>query len=124
MTSNDPQWLTQLCIPLDINFVTRKLACATSPSFEISVKDDGTVVAKTSSTFKNTVIEFKLGEEFEEKRMDGETVKTTITKEGNKLIQEQKSDPPIKIVREFTGNKLITTCYCKDVVCVREYKKE
>lgn len=81
------------------------------------------MVAKTISTFKNTEISFKFGEEFEEKRLDGITCKTTIVKEGNKLVQKQMSDPPVEIVREFVGDKLITTCKCKDVVCVREYKK-
>lgn len=75
------------------------------------------------STFKNSTIEFKLGEEFEEKRMDGVTVKTTISKEGNKLVQKQAGDKPVEIIREFTGDKLITTCKCDNVVCVREYKK-
>ena len=101
----------------------RKVAVNTSPTIEISVKDDGTIVVKTSSTFKNSQMEFKLGEEFEEKRMDGANVKTTITKEGNKLIQKQTADPPVEIIREFSGDKLITTCKCKDVVNVREYKK-
>lgn len=87
------------------------------------MKDDGTFVVKTISTFKNSQIEFKLGEEFDEKRMDGVTTKTVVTKEGNKLIQKQEADPPVEIIREFTGDKLITTCKCKEVTCVREYKK-
>ena len=103
--------------------MVRKVASSTSPTIEISVKDDGTLSVKTISTFKNSQIEFKLGEEFEEKRMDGATVKTTITQDGNKLIQKQEADPPVEIIREFTGDKRITTCKCKYVVCVREYKK-
>lgn len=95
----------------------------TSPSIEISINGDGTMVVKTVSAFKNSEISFKLGEEFEEKRMDGVNTKTTITKEGNKLVQKQSADPPVEIIREFTGDKLITTCKCKDVECVREYKK-
>lgn len=75
------------------------------------------------STFKNSQVEFKLGEEFEEKRMDGVTVKSLVTKDGNKLVQKQTADPPVEIIREFTGDKMITTCKCKDVVNVREYKK-
>lgn len=55
--------------------------------------------------------------------MDGVTVKSIITKEGNKLVQKQQADPPVEIVREFTDGKLIATCKCKDVVNVREYKK-
>ena len=80
-------------------------------------------MVKTISTFKNSQIEFKLDEEFEEKRMDGVTVKTVVSKDGNKLIQKQTADPPVEIIREFTGDKLIATCKCKDVVSVREYKK-
>lgn len=101
----------------------RKVAGSTSPTIEITMKDDGTMICNTKSTFKNSTIEFKIGEEFEEKRMDGATVKTVITQEGNKLIQKQMCDPPVEIIREFTGDKLITTCKCKDAVCVREYKK-
>ena len=108
---------------MGVSFVTRKVAVNTSPTIEVSAKDDGTYVVTTTSTFKTSKIEFKLGQEFEENRMDGETVKTTITKEGNKLIQKQVADPPVEIVREFTGDKMITTCKCKDVVNVREYKK-
>lgn len=107
----------------DVGFVIRKMATATTPTIEISIKDDGTMVCVTKSTFKNSTIEFKIGEEFEEKRMDGVNVKTVITQEGNKLIQKQMCEPPVEIIREFTGDKLITTCKCKDAVCVREYKK-
>jgi fatty acid-binding protein 3 len=99
------------------------VAVATSPTIDISVKDDGTYVVSTTSTFKSSTIEFKLGEPFDEKRMDGQTVKTVVTKEGNKLIQKQDSKPPVEIIREFVGDKMITTCKCGDVVNVREYKK-
>lgn len=55
--------------------------------------------------------------------MDGVTVRTIITLDGNKLIQKQYSDPEVEIVREFNGNLLKTVAKCKDVVCVRNYKK-
>lgn len=110
-------------IRTDVSFVIRKVAVNTSPTIDISVKDDGTFVVKTTSTFKSSVLEFKLDQEFEEKRMDGATVKTVVTRDGNKLIQKQDATPPVEIVREFVGDKLVTTCKCKDVVNVREYKK-
>lgn len=87
------------------------------------MKDDGTFIVKTDSTLKKSQIEFKLDQEFEEHRMDDVKVKTIITKEGNKLIQKQSANPPVEITREFVGDKMITTCKCKDVVNVREYKK-
>lgn len=108
---------------MNVSYLIRKVAINTSPTIDISVKDDGTFVVKTSSTFKTSSIEFKLNEEFEENRMDGVNVKTIITKEGNKLIQKQSGEPPVEIIREFTDGKLTTTCKCLDVVNVREYKK-
>ena len=99
------------------------MAGTTSPTIDVSVKDDGTYVVSTTSTFKSSTIEFKLGEEFDEKRMDGNTVKTTVTRDGNKLIQKQNATPPVEIVREFFDDKMVTTCKCKDVVNVRTYKR-
>lgn len=107
----------------DVGFMTRKMAGTASPKITITAKDDGTISLKTSTTLKDSEIVFKLGEEFEEKRLDGITAKCVITKEGNKLIQKQMTEPPVTIIREFTGDKLITTCQCKTVECVREYKK-
>lgn len=107
-----------------VNFVTRKVAVNTSPTIEISLKDDNeTFVVKTLSTFKNSQIEFQLGKEFEENRMDGKKVRTVINRDGNKLVQTQWGDNEVTIVREFTGDKLVTVCTCNDAVCTREYKK-
>lgn len=99
------------------------MAGTAKPTIEVSVKDDGTIVVKTITTLKTSSIEFKLGVEFEEKRMDDAVVKTIVTKEGNKLIQKQSGDNGCEIIREFDGDLLTTTCKCKDVVCVRKYKK-
>lgn len=103
--------------------MTRKLASTQSPTVDITVNDDGSIAMKTSSTFKTVEIVFKLGEEFDEKRMDDVVTKSIITKDGNKLIHHQKAEPPVEIVREFTGDKMVVTCKCKNVVNVREYKK-
>lgn len=103
--------------------MTRKMAGTASPKITITAKDDGTISLKTSTTLKDSEIVFKIGEQFDEKRLDGVTAKSVITQDGNKLIQKQMTDPPVEIIREFTGDKLVTTCKCKDVVCVREYKK-
>lgn len=107
----------------DVSFVIRKVAIKVSPTIEISVDGDGHFTVKTTSTFKNSEIKFKLGEEFEEKRMDGVTTKTVITQDGNKLVQKQFAKPEVEIIREFVDDKLTTTAKCGDVVCVREYKK-
>lgn len=49
----------------------RKTAGALKPSFQVSKSDDGTFTFKSVSTFKTSEFQFKLGEEFEEKRLDG-----------------------------------------------------
>jgi len=108
---------------LGVGFLIRKTVGALKPTFQIRVEDDGTIVFKSISTFKNTETKFKFGEEFEEKRMDGVVCKSTITQDGNKLIQKQESDPPAEIIREFNDDELKITCKCKDVVATRIYKK-
>lgn len=50
------------------------MANAASPSLDIT-EEDGNYMIKTSTTFKTTEINFKLGEEFEEATADGRNVK-------------------------------------------------
>lgn len=53
--------------------MTRKLAESSTPTVEIKQEGDEYVI-KTIA-FKNSEIKFALGQEFEEKRLDGATVK-------------------------------------------------
>lgn len=53
--------------------------------------------------------------------MDGRTVKSVITLEGNKLIQKQGGDPACEIIREFDEKTMVATMKVKDVVCTRKY---
>lgn len=53
--------------------MTRKLAESSTPTVEIKQEGDEYII-KTIA-FKNSEIRFKLGQEFEEKRLDGATVK-------------------------------------------------
>jgi len=107
---------------LGVNFVLRNLAKTSTPVIEIT-KDDDTYSLKTSTAIKNSEIKFKLGEEFEEARMDGKNVKTKIVADGNKLIQTQYGDKEVSIIREFTPTELIATCKVGDVTSVRTYKR-
>lgn len=101
----------------------RKTAATLKPSVEVVDNGDGSWSLKTVSTFKSTDVKFKLGEEFDEQRMDGTTVKSTITLDGNKLVQKQASEPPCEIIREFNGDEMTTVCTCQGVTCTRKYKK-
>lgn len=62
-------------ISLGVNFMLRQMAKTAKPSIEISISDDNVYTIKTITLIKTTSISFKLGEEFDETRQDGKTVK-------------------------------------------------
>ncbi|XP_018799053.1 PREDICTED: probable fatty acid-binding protein [Bactrocera latifrons] len=106
---------------LGVGMVMRKMGNSVSPTVELK-KDGETYTFTTTSTFKTSSINFKLGEEFDEETLDGRKVKSVITLEGNKLVQEQKGDKPSTIIREFTDSELVTTLTINGVKSVRLYK--
>ncbi|XP_075235565.1 fatty acid binding protein isoform X2 [Lycorma delicatula] len=108
---------------LGVNFITRKMGNAVSPVVELTEKD-GTFTLTSNSTFKNTAITFKLGEEFDEETPDGRNVKSVITQDGNTLIHIQKGEKETKIIREFTPEFCNMTLTVDDIVCKRIYKAE
>lgn len=81
------------------------MGASVSPTVELT-EDGGTYTLKTSSTFKNSEIKFKLGEEFDEETPDGRKVKSTVTLDGNKMIHVQKGDKETTIEREFTPTEM------------------
>lgn len=54
--------------------------------------------------------------------MDGAEVKSIITFEGNKMIQKQKGDKEVLLVREFSDTELVLTCTVGNVVAKRWFK--
>lgn len=76
----------------------------------------------TVSTFKTTVMKFKLGEEFDEETLDGRKVKSVCTLDGNTLTQIQKTDKTSIITRVFSETEMNATCIYGDVTCKRCYK--
>lgn len=90
---------------LGVGIMTRKMGATISPIVELT-ENDGVYTLKTTSTFKNTEIKFKLGEEFDEETADNRKVKSICTLEGNKLIQVQKGDKETTIEREFTPTEM------------------
>merc|ERR1712117_240353 len=118
---------------LGVNIVTRNIANNLYPLQQLRQdKDDEMVTLETLTSFKNTKIEFKLGEEFEEFTADGREAKTVATVEGNKLIKVQTPDPSTgyhttKEVREWSedGNMILhlEIPANPDIVCKRFYKK-
>nr|XP_009503098.1 PREDICTED: fatty acid-binding protein, adipocyte-like isoform X1 [Phalacrocorax carbo] len=61
---------------LGVGFATRKMAGVAKPSVTISINGD-VITIKTESTFKNTEISFKLGEEFDETTADDRKTKVS-----------------------------------------------
>ncbi|XP_033498388.1 fatty acid binding protein 7, brain, a [Epinephelus lanceolatus] len=108
---------------LGVGFATRQVGNITKPTVLIS-QDGDKVVVKTLSTFRNTEIAAKLGEEFDETTPDDRHVKSTFTMEGDKLVQVQKWDgKETKFVREIKDGKMVATLTYEGVSAVRTYEK-
>ncbi|OWK56247.1 fatty acid-binding protein, heart [Lonchura striata] len=108
---------------LGVGFATRQVAGFTKPTTIIELDGDK-VTVKTQSTFKNTEITFKLGEEFDETTADDRHVKSLVTLDGGKLIHVQKWEgKETSLVRELKDGKLVLTLTMGNVVSTRTYEK-
>ncbi|XP_054165749.1 fatty acid-binding protein-like [Oppia nitens] len=110
---------------LGVGFVLRAIASRAHPDYHITQNDDDSYTLKTVSEFKTSEITFKFGEPFEESRMDGATVNSTITRNGNKWIQKQVGDSnTVTIVRDFRPDGTIrVTGVVNEVGFERIYEK-
>ncbi|TWW53617.1 Fatty acid-binding protein, brain [Takifugu flavidus] len=92
--------------------------CATwklveSENFDDYMKALGVGFATRQSTFKNTEISFKLGEEFDETTADDRNCKSTVSLEGDKLVHVQKWDgKETTFVREIKDGKMVMVRFC------------
>ncbi|KAK9534326.1 hypothetical protein VZT92_009396 [Zoarces viviparus] len=119
----DSQNFDEYMKSLGIGFATRQVGNVTKPTVVMS-QDGDKLVIKTLSTFKNTEISSKLGEEFDETTVDDRHVKSIFTMEGDKLVQVQKWDgKETKFVREMKDGKQVVTLTCAGVQAVRTYEK-
>ncbi|XP_041273521.1 fatty acid-binding protein, heart [Pyrgilauda ruficollis] len=108
---------------LGVGFATRQVAGFTKPTTIIELDGDK-VTVKTQSTFKNTEITFKLGEEFDETTADDRHVKSLVTLDGGKLVHVQKWEgKETSLVRELKDGKLVLTLTMGNVVSTRTYEK-
>nr|XP_009930260.1 PREDICTED: fatty acid-binding protein, brain [Opisthocomus hoazin] len=108
---------------LGVGFATRQVGNVTKPTVIIGSEGDK-VVIKTQSTFKNTEISFKLGEEFDETTPDDRNCKSVVSLDGDKLVHVQKWDgKETNFVREIKDGKMVMTLTFGDVVAVRHYEK-
>merc|ERR1711915_584381 len=99
---------------LNVSFLLRKAATASTPVMEIT-ETDGNWSMKTSTTLKSMELKFKMGVPFDEETSDGRKCTTTVTMKGNQLFTEQKAKdkgvPDVTAVRTFEDDKLtMTSC--------------
>uniref|UniRef100_A0A452IPX1 Cytosolic fatty-acid binding proteins domain-containing protein n=1 Tax=Gopherus agassizii TaxID=38772 RepID=A0A452IPX1_9SAUR len=108
---------------LGVGFATRKLGSLAKPSVVISINGD-IITIKTESTFKNTEISFKLGEEFEETTADNRKTMSTVTLDDGSLTQVQKWDgKQTTIKRALVDGKMVVECTMNNVTCTRVYER-
>ncbi|CAM5089338.1 unnamed protein product [Eretmochelys imbricata] len=104
---------------LGVGFTSRKLGSLDKPSVIISINGD-IITIKTESTFKNTKISFKLGEEFEETTVDDRKTMSTVTVDSGSLTQVQKWDgKQTTIKRALVDGKMVVECTMNNVTCTR-----
>ncbi|XP_028833993.1 fatty acid binding protein 7, brain, a [Denticeps clupeoides] len=108
---------------LGVGFATRQIGNVTKPTIVISQEGDK-VAVKTLSTFRNTEISFRLGEEFDETTADDRNVKSVVTLEGDRLVHVQRWDgKETKFVREVQDEKMVMHLNFEGVEAVRTYEK-
>ncbi|KAJ8275109.1 hypothetical protein COCON_G00097340 [Conger conger] len=119
----DSQNFDEYMKALGVGFATRQVGNVTKPTVIIG-QDGDKVFVKTQSTFKNTEISFKLGEEFDETTADDRNCKSVVSMEGDHLVHVQKWDgKETKFVRELQDGKLVMKLTFEDIVSVRTYEK-
>ncbi|KAI4539677.1 hypothetical protein MG293_010072 [Ovis ammon polii] len=106
-----------------VGFATRKVAGMAKPTVIISVNGD-VVNIKSESTFKNTEMSFKLGQEFDEVTPDDRKVKSIINLDEGALVQVQNWDgKSTTIKRKLVDDKLVLECVMNGVTATRVYER-
>uniref|UniRef100_A0A8V0YGW3 Fatty acid binding protein 7 n=1 Tax=Gallus gallus TaxID=9031 RepID=A0A8V0YGW3_CHICK len=100
---------------LGVGFAMRQVGNVTKPTVIISSEGDK-VVIRTQSTFKNTEISFKLGEEFDETTPDDRNCKSVVTLDGDKLVHVQKWDgKETNFVREIKDGRMVMVSVTQNI---------
>uniref|UniRef100_A0A8D1UYT9 Retinol binding protein 1 n=1 Tax=Sus scrofa TaxID=9823 RepID=A0A8D1UYT9_PIG len=109
----------------DVNVALRKIANLLKPDKEI-VQDGNHMIIRTLSTFRNYIMDFEVGKEFEEDLtgIDDRKCMTTVSWDGDKLECVQKGE---KEGRGWTqwieGDELHLEMRVQGVVCKQVFKK-
>lgn len=102
----------------------KSMAASAKPRLIITKGEDGSYTVVTWTLMHESSITFKLDEEFDELRLDGITVKSIVTRDGNTFTQVSKGDDKeITVVREFSAEGLKVVASINDVTSTRFYKR-
>ncbi|XP_050996534.1 LOW QUALITY PROTEIN: retinol-binding protein 1 [Acomys russatus] len=110
---------------LDVNVALRKIANLLKPDKEI-VQEGDHMIIRTLSTFRNYIMDFQVGKEFEEDLtgIDDRKCMTTVSWDGDKLQCVQKGE---KEGRGWTqwieGDELHLEMRAEGVICKQVFKK-
>lgn len=109
---------------LGVGIFQRTIANKASSEYEI-VKDGEKYTLRTISPFSTSEISFALdGKEFDERRMDGTTVRSSVVRKGRKWVHTQRNgDQVVNIVREWKNGTIFVSSVLNDVAFLRIYKK-
>ncbi|XP_041971967.1 fatty acid-binding protein, muscle-like [Aricia agestis] len=111
---------------IGVGLVSRKLATTVSPVCVLTKNDDGSYNLAMTTTVRNMILTFTLGEEFSEERPDGTKVQSLMIWKGTELIQTQtkKSGRKSTHIRKFSPTTLTVTTTADgwNGTCVRVYE--
>lgn len=100
--------------------VLRKMGNSVTPTVHLE-KNGDEFSFHTVSTFKTTVVKFKLGEKSQQETLDGRKVQTLFTLDGNVLKQVEDGEKESVVIRTFSDSQLVVECKYGDVTCKRWY---
>ncbi|XP_059757527.1 fatty acid-binding protein 9-like [Balaenoptera ricei] len=108
---------------LGVSAAVQNFAGLAKPRITISTDRDK-VNIKTESSFKNTEISFKLGEEFDETTSDNQKVKSIITLDGGSMIHFQKwLGKETTIKGQIVDGNMVVEYIMNNIVSIGIYKK-
>jgi hypothetical protein len=99
----------------------RKIATSAKPKVSLVKEKDGMFALTASAGLLKTRQVFTPGIEFEEQCMDGGKSRSIINFQGNTMVHRQKGDREVKIVREFSNEKLTMTIYADEMIARRYF---
>ncbi|CAH0549572.1 unnamed protein product [Brassicogethes aeneus] len=120
---HDSQNFDEFMKALGVGFLTRKLGAAASPVVDLTKEGDEYTLTSVS-TFKNVILKFKPGVEFDQETPDGRNVKATITVDGATLheVQKDSAGKTTIIDRTWSPEEVKMVMSIDNITATRIYK--